>query len=98
MGACRGLHSRHEAPGKIQDKERPYKKLMQALQMRGYDAMPMISTFGVGGSIYQQAHTDMQELGATTAKATLRAIHLLPPLIPLPLSSYRGAYWTDNNS
>ena len=63
---------------KIQDKETQHSKLMHALQMRGYDAKLMIFTFGVGDSIYQQAHKDMQELGATatTAKATLRAIHL----------------------
>ncbi len=51
---------------------------MQALQIRGYDAKLMTFTFGVGGSIYQQAHKDMQELGVsvTAAKTTLRAIHL----------------------
>ena len=60
---------------KIQKKREQHKQFMQALTLRGYDARLMVFTFGVGGSIFQQAKDDLKELGvdATTSK---RDIHL----------------------
>ena len=62
----------------VQDKERQHEQLLYGLQMTGYDARLMISTFGVGEALYQQASKDMHELGvdASACKTTLRAIHL----------------------
>ena len=45
---------------------------MQALSLQEYDARLMVFTFGVWGSIFQQARDDVRELGvdmATNKKA-----------------------------
>ena len=51
---------------------------MRALTLRGYDARLMVFTFGVGGSIFQQAKNDLKELemDMTTSKRVLRDVHL----------------------
>ena len=85
---------------KVREKQRQHHALMEALQIRGYNAKLMTFTFGVGGSIYQQAHDDMQELGvaAAAAKTTLRAIHLHSVEQAVKIITHKDAYWTDKSS
>ena len=63
---------------KIREKELQHAQLMHALQVRGFDAKLMVLTFGLGGTVYQQAAEDQRLLGVnmTSDKNTLRAAHL----------------------
>ncbi len=63
---------------KMREKESQHAQLMHALQVRGFDAKLMVLTFGLGGTVYQQAAEDLRLLGVnmTSVKNTLRAIHL----------------------
>ena len=62
----------------MREKELQHAQLMHALQVRGFDAKLMVLTFGLGGTVYQQAAQDLRLLGVnmTSVKSTLRAIHL----------------------
>ena len=53
--------TRHQE--KIHKKREQHKHLMKALALQGYDARLMIFTFGVGGSIFQQAKDNLKALG-----------------------------------
>ncbi len=63
---------------KMREKGLQHTQLMHALQVRGFDAKLMVLTFGLGGTVYQQAAEDMRLLGVdmTSMKNMLRAIHL----------------------
>ncbi len=65
---------------KMMEKELQHAQLIHALQVRGFDGKLMVLTFGLGGTMYQQAAEDLGlcllGVNITSVKNTLRAIHL----------------------
>ena len=49
---------------KMREKELRHAQLMHALKVRGYDAKLMVLTFGLGGTVYQQAAEDRVYYGS----------------------------------
>ena len=48
---------------KLAEKQNQHRKLVGALELRGFDVKPMIFAFGIGGTIYKQSVEDMRQLG-----------------------------------
>ena len=63
---------------KLAEKQNQHRKLVGALELRGFDVKPMIFAFGVGGTIYKQSVEDMRQLGvsATAITKTLKEVHV----------------------
>ena len=66
---------------KLAEKQNQHRKLVGALELRGFDVKPMILSkfaFGVGGTIYKQSVGDMRQLGVSTTAITktLKRVHL----------------------
>ena len=52
---------------KLAEKQNQHRKLVGALELRGFDVKPMIFAFGVGGTIYKQSVEDMRQPGVSTS-------------------------------
>ena len=63
---------------KLAEKQTQHRKLVGALELRGFDVKPMIFAFGVGGTIYKESVEDMRQLGVgtTAITKTLKEVHL----------------------
>ena len=46
---------------KLAEKQNQHRKLVGALELRGFDVKPMVFTFGVGGTIYKQSVEDFHQ-------------------------------------
>ena len=63
---------------KLAEKQNQHRKLVGALEQRGFNVKPMIFVFGVGGNIYKQSVEDMRQLGvsSTAITKTLKEVHV----------------------